>query len=231
MTSLIKVSSAARSTGTPSSFTIHLTNKLHGRYRLAQAYVPNTAYNITASTATLGFYEDAADKSCSITPGYYTATNIAPAIKAALDAASGGYNTFTVTVSTITGKMTIAAGNAFSIVYSTSTIADLLGFTADSATATSVTADYALALQGDLSFNILINSQSSIINAAGNGFTYMIPHGPESLGSWTMYEPIDWVQTTEFESPCNTLRIRVVDDQGNDQEIQHDWYIVLRSCE
>lgn len=59
----------------------------------------------------LGIFLDVA----TIPVGYYSGTTLAAAIQTALNTSSASYNTYSVTYSTTTYKMTFSAGNAFVI--------------------------------------------------------------------------------------------------------------------
>jgi hypothetical protein len=94
--------------------------------RLEYAQVYNTPYLIQAAiNDRISFLENATAKVATITAGYYNALTLASEIATKMTAISGGYNTYAVTYSAITGKLTWTAANAFTIQSLTGTNASL----------------------------------------------------------------------------------------------------------
>lgn len=104
----------------PSDATYYFTDPLPaGRYLIRSFLLANTFYNVDSTNNIIYFNENSTNKTATITAGYYTSSTFPAAVKTAMDTASGGYNTFTVTLDSATKKVTIAAGNAFSFKFAT----------------------------------------------------------------------------------------------------------------
>jgi hypothetical protein len=116
--------------------------------------IPNTFYNITSSNNTIYWTENKTDLSTTIPSGAYTITDLISAVETAMDSESSGYNTYTGAYSNSNFKITLTADNAFNFTFGTNTansIGDVLGFTADSASATSNTGDSVADISNPLS--------------------------------------------------------------------------------
>lgn len=95
---------------------------------LDYAIFPNLLYPIRANRNKVVFNEGAGNLTATIAEGYYNSSNFPTALKTALDAA--GLDTYTVTISSTTGKITIASTGNFSLDFSdtSSEMWKILGF-------------------------------------------------------------------------------------------------------
>jgi len=102
-------------------FEIKLDNPIEGDFYLEYAIIPNNVYTVNSADDTnkIYFYENSTNKTASITPGYYSESSFPAAIKSALDTASGGFATYTVTISSSTKIMTITSTQNFGLRFST----------------------------------------------------------------------------------------------------------------
>ena len=128
---MFKINSVARSSGSSDNFQLTTKVALFGRYKLVNATIPFASNNcITGVNDTICFYENSTQKTATISPGQYTATTLATAVQSALNTASASYNTYAVTYSSTTTKLTITAGNNFQILGSNvlNTAAHLIAF-------------------------------------------------------------------------------------------------------
>jgi hypothetical protein len=229
--SLIKISSASRTSGTSSNFQLNLgTSKLDGKYKLKSAYIPNSAYNITSSNNTFYFTSGGTADTATIAVGYYNSGTLTSALQTAMDAVSSG---FTVTYNTIQGTVTIANATAFVLNNSitTNSLAPVLGFTAtDTSSSTSVTSTGILNLSPITSFNINISDQNGIIlvnTNSSNATTFVIPI-VQDTSFVCYYEPTDgFDQVVTFAQTMLHLNIAVTDDQSNVLPLLADWYIII----
>jgi len=103
--------------GTSDNFEIKLDHAIEGVFCLEYAIIPNNVYTVNSADNTnkIYFYENSTNKTASITPGYYTESSFPAAVKSALDTASGGHATYTVTISSSTKIMTIASTQNFGL--------------------------------------------------------------------------------------------------------------------
>ncbi len=111
---------------------------------------PNSMYNITSANNTLRIVNDTDAKTYNIViaAGFYDSTTMATAVTAALTTADGAV-AWACSKSATTAKFTISntSAKAIHLVYANSLIGPALGFTADSASATSITGDSMMALE------------------------------------------------------------------------------------
>jgi len=114
MCDLLKLDSANRIAGTPSNFKLQLNNTLSGRFRLKSFYAANSFYNINSSNSTIYFYDTVA-RVGTLESGFYSATTISAALQTLMNSVSSGY---TVSFSTLTGKVTFANAAMFSLQFS-----------------------------------------------------------------------------------------------------------------
>lgn len=214
MNNFILVNSQSRNSSLSSSssnLTILLNDKirLNGRTKLSLEYFVcyATIFQIDATNNKIDFFENATNKSSTLTNGFYDATTLATEIKTRLDATSGGYNTFTVTYSTSTKKYTISAGNNFRLMFSTGSNAStsawkVMGFSnstgtsgIDTTSGTSTTSVDIINLSLPLSFYIQINNFGSVNfkSTDGDTFTFYIP------ASSSNGEIIEYKSNTHFQ--------------------------------
>jgi hypothetical protein len=216
----IKISSAQRATGSPGSYRIDLREVLEaGTYRLNEVFVCNSYYNVTSSNNTI-YWEDTPGNTLSqtITPGIYTASQLAAAVATAITAHTATGSVFTGDYSAMTGKMSFTAAPVvvWSFTFDVDTansIGSLIGFNGSEADPSA-----GGALQANvaplLSFNINIGSATEVRDAKSNAYTYVIPvsEGPGSFILWNAKANYDQVAQLPR---AMSLTIQVVDDDTN----------------
>lgn len=156
-----------------SNFIVKLDEKIpESTWRLKSVMMVNSCYNLNSNNNVIYFNENATDKTATVTAGFYDTSSLPTAVKSALDTASGGFATFTVTYSSTTGKLTIASTQNFSLLYGTNSTAGsrfILGYDAEDTTAgTSAVADNVLDLSYPKGINITIDDNHQF-KVAGKG--------------------------------------------------------------
>lgn len=158
---VFSVDSSDKASGTVSDFNVTLPqNHTISSMRLVTAEIPFAWYVIrTGVNDKIDFNEGAADIAATISAGSYTSTTMATEIKDKIQAAStaGDGRTYTVSVSTITGKMTIATSTGtFTLKWQSgananTTIAPIIGYStaADDTGSTSYIGDNLINLSGE----------------------------------------------------------------------------------
>src|SRR6185437_10578269 len=98
----LKLDSAQRmnyTTTNAGSFNIVVQRPLEGSWRLCQAYVPVSQFNVSSTNNVINFEENAVSKTATLTPGYYYSNTLMAETAAKMTAASGGFATYTLTQS------------------------------------------------------------------------------------------------------------------------------------
>lgn len=118
----------ARFTDTDSNFLVRVTKIPRvARIQIQNAMIPLTFYNINTSNNAI-IFNDGTLRLVTILPGSYTSIQLASAIQVAMNAVS--ILVFTITINTITQRMTISSTANFSIDFTstTSSLSKMLGF-------------------------------------------------------------------------------------------------------
>lgn len=179
---LFEINSADRTvgenSGTANNFTVALPGKYSlSKYRIVNAQIKHTWYNINSSNNKIDFTEDGgAEINITIPPGNYSTTSLATAIRTAMDAA--GAKTYTVSLSSTNYKTTIAidtGGGTFDLLWNTGantaeTIGSILGFivTADSTASASYTSPNVFNLTGADKIYIKTNTFTTKYNGVSH---------------------------------------------------------------
>ncbi len=238
--SYLKIDSADRinpGSTTPANFVINGNIVLHGRYAVKAVYYPTTFFNInTDLNNTIYFTEAGVAKVAVMQPGFYSGFgSLLPAIKSAMDTASAGVNTFTVTQSALTGLISIAASTvAFQITFGSNQVSaafEVLGFSkVDTAIALLLTANNYPNLASVRSLNININNigcVSDMLNS--NNSTVCVPilqNPPSGIGYWE--PPPTFPQVFQFDTPTRVLKISVLDDKQALLPLQSEWHMIVQ---
>jgi hypothetical protein len=226
----VKLKSSNRVTGNAYNFIVNAVNPLSGRYLLKCAYINSSFYNVNSTNNIIYFTENSTAKQATLTAGFYTSANIAAALASALTSASGGFAGYTVTYSSITGKLIIGSTQNFSFTFATNTtnsLGPLIGYNTDTALSTSATADSLLNLTPTLAFHIEINNYINIRDLSTyTGTTFIVPLTVNS-SNYITYEPaVGFEQVVAFQD-VNQFRVRVLDDSNMPIQLQSDWYMIL----
>lgn len=148
-----------RSMGTNEDFYVSLRHRVNDLKAITvrQIEVPFSWYVFTANHV-INFNEGGGELSATLTAGNYTSTELIAHLKAIMDAVGG--QVYTWAYNAITGKLTVSAPGAFTLMWATGTntgngIDELLGFTqaggtpADSVAGVSHTAGSVLNTSGE----------------------------------------------------------------------------------
>lgn len=223
----------ANQADTPADFQLNLSQPISGKWTLKSCFICADFPNVSSSNNRIPFTENATQKLATVTPGYYANNTIAAAVKTALDTASGGFNTYTVSLDSVTQKLTITASSgAFTLDWASSptySMASALGFEAtDTASGLTTTGTKIVVLNSVLGFNIAIDGLTNIVNAKGSGSTFYLPMD-SNIGSrsFSTFEPNGFQQTIDIKEPIGTLRIRILNDDGQVLDLQQNWQMIL----
>ena len=145
--------SPERLTGTNDRPTFHLQQKIQAvkKIKVSSVVVPVTFYNINSTNQAFSVIETTGTLTVdvTITSGNYNSTTFSTELKTILDAeslANGNTLTYTVSISTITGKLTISATGDFLVSLTSSS--KITGFREATTTASSATGDSVINLSG-----------------------------------------------------------------------------------
>lgn len=205
---------------------------------LDSAVIPNLVYPIRDGRNTLVFTEGATVRTAVIAEGNYDADSFPGALKTAMEA-SGSVNTFTITISDTTNKLTISSTGNFSLRFANSS-ADMwkiLGFAQSSTTSTATTATgiYPVRLDGDEYLIVELMSVSN--NNLCSGFTssYVLDMIPLNSGFGdVIYYKANVVTnyTTALHNSLKNLRIRLLDPNGFDWPLPANANVMIKlACE
>lgn len=236
MSGTIILRSRDRNSGSSSSFKLSFSgDALEGKYEVMFVNIQNTIYTIRSNqNDRIYFNENGSDKTAIITAGYYTQSTLPAAVKSALDTASGGFATFTVTISSTTQKMTISSTQNFSLkfaTYTTYSAALTLGYNqSDTSAATSAIANNIINLAEPLSININIK-QSNINNfksPKGSYGSILVPLDA-AFGSFKFLKHNDLIQYLNFQNRASIIDVEIRDLDGNALDLNgSDWELCIR---
>lgn len=205
-------------TNEPSNASFNITNfkeaNNYSKISLTSVILPNTVYPINSFNNVIVFEEDgnATDFTATLTPGGYTATELATVIKDSMDAA--GANTYTVTYDTNTYKYSIGSTGTFRFT-SDSTAGDVLGVDTEvSSFASSLTSLNPVRLDGSQYVDIICSIPSNNITSDNIPVYKRIPL-TVPFGEVLYYksEFDDWLSLRATN--LISLDIRLIDDKAN----------------
>ena len=194
------------------------------KLKIVECSIPLTFYKFTSSNNTLVVQENVgASFNVSITPGNYTNTTIATELTTRLNAASVNARTYTCSVSTTTGKLTISVSAGTFAILSTSNSQCLrfLGLVASGQTSTK-TGSYVVDLNPSKYIHLVSNSlssglqnQSSVIDTTPNSIVvetfYNNRNSYENL-YWKVRNPQDYYLA---DDDLDSISFYLMDDAGN----------------
>lgn len=228
----ILIDSRLRSSGTISNFNIDFSNRgLHGAFALKAVNIFNSYHNVNANNNKF-YFNDGTDQVITLTTGTYTINTLCLALQTALNALSA--LTFAVSFSSITYLVTISADSAFTIdnTQSSSIGTDLglaesvLVSTADTIVGTHQIQFSALPMNYYISISGA-NDEIQLTN--GNCFTFVVPI-TKSTQEQNYYEPSpNFCQTTSFSNECRNLKVRLLDHEGREIDMQNDYWLILEA--
>ena len=242
MTDIILIRSIDRTSSSTNSsnFQINLTDKVEGLYEVLYVVMYNSFYNVVANVNdTIYFNENSTNKSCTISPGYYSTSgsnSILTALASAMTTASGGYNTYTATIGAANQLITVAAGNNFSFTFGTNTsrsLAQTLGFTNTNTTAATSSTAVNLPNLGGINSVAIYIPQSTATNfecSSGSFGNVLVPMDV-AFENRKFYIEYDFKQKVLFAKNCQTINIILRDTSGNNVSLNNtEWEMAIRKC-
>jgi hypothetical protein len=144
----IFIDSKDKTSGSTENFEIKLEKKIDRvlSVEIVSVEIPYSFYTINSSNNIFKFTDNTPTiYTVTITPGNYDAITFASTLQTAMNLLMAG---FTVSYSITTYKLSFSNASQFNILYSTSTIAEPIGLTADSTLTTSFTCQGTINLSG-----------------------------------------------------------------------------------
>lgn len=214
------VSSKERSSGTSTNFTLQFPQTFPPceAIELKAISIPYSYYNVRSTNNSIVFTENATQKTATFVVGSYSGATLASALKTALDLASGGYATFTVTFDSQTFKFTIASTQLFVLNFPLSVDAYiLLGFNfANTTSAVTTTSPNAAILSSPNILNLVIREFSESLYCAtriiDTTFLLLLKDGSGVVNTWEPYSP---VVTRRSTNAFSRLTVQLTDMEGN----------------
>ena len=217
----ILINSADRNVGTTSNFTYQLLYAITNPTNIAMETIQiwNTQYTIDARNNKLYWTDGASVAHTSTIPsGTYTATALATAIETVLNTDDTNGDTYTVTFSTVTGKMTIANGGSnFALTFGTNTtysIAYVIGFAnTNKSSSSSYTGENVVNLNTKY-YTIHCNFVDNCTYQANSVSSSWIVPVNCSWGDLIVYSPHLAKSFKTNQTEISTMQIFVKDDRG-----------------
>jgi hypothetical protein len=197
--------------------------------------MPLAVYQITSSNNIIYFRENSTNKQATLNLGYYNAIDLADQAKTALNTASGGFSTFTVTYSSSTFKMIFGSTNSFTLQWGTFGGPYLaFGFKAVDAVSAGLgntaVSTQAIQMSGPLGLNVSIREFDGTVWNGGLSLqgTFQFPL-ETGLGTISTFKPNPRELIQRFRNKTvKTLYIRVTDFAGNVIDInQQEWLMKI----
>lgn len=230
----VVVRSSQRTAGTPGSFRVGVNNSLEaGEYCVDSIQLTVGCYNVSANNGKIYFYENSTAKTATIEPSNYSSDSLPAAVKTAMDTASSGYNTFTVSTDELTGKMTVSASNAFKFMMASNvsnSAARVIGFTQDGSLATSHVADSCWDLAYPQNIFVSIENCAGSVQVGSRSYVLMIPI-TAGFQSVICQNRRDYETRFRLSRPVQTLTIGLFDEDGKAIDMNgFNWTMTLVRC-
>jgi hypothetical protein len=233
----ILVNSKNRLNGTPSRFQYQLLHPIMNPTAIAleSAQMWNVQYTIDTRNNTLHWKDGAGQTHTTVlTSGYYTSTSLATYLQSTLNSAKHGTdaNTYTVTHSSATGKMTISSsGGNFELLFGTGTtnsIASTIGFSDTNRTGTyQYTSDKLVNLNTKY-FTIETDMIDNVTHEANAALPSFIVPNNVNWGDLITYIPTLAKSFTTNQREISNIEFTVKDDRGNIVDFnEQDWSAVF----
>lgn len=236
---LLKVDSSLRQnplTSDPSDCTIESNELLEGRYELKSILIPVTYWNVNSSNNKVYFTDTGGAQVASLTSGYYTSfEQLVNELVTQMNAVGAG--TVTASINSLNNYLTVNNSVNFSFTFGTNTTSSaskLLGFTGNSASATtSQLAQRIMNLKFTTAFNFHISDATSGVKTlTGQQFTFSIPALTTTPG-FCYYAPIQENPISFILKPTKQLSVKITDDDGRVlNNMKSEWTLFLqhRGC-
>jgi hypothetical protein len=229
------IQSADRVSGTTDDFVVKIPPLTDvGQIGLLSASIPNTLYNITTNNTI--YWTQGTDLSAVIPAGAYSVTDLCLALATAMDAAAG-VETYQVSYSPVTMKISIICTSAMVLRCTTETAAMWyeLGFdtTADTASATSHTADSVLRLDPPAFVMISISEITSAEAATTANFwaNFCVSMSHNSQYVEVFNENSNFINRQQYTlgAGLNSFRVRLQQPDGASVGLNGgDWSFLLQ---
>ena len=232
---IISSSDRSASSSSSSDFTVPISIVIpKGTYSLEYVLLPNGVYNVNSTNNKI-YFNDGSNKTATITSGFYTTSSLPTAVKTAMDTASGGTQTYTITINPDTQVMTIASTGNTSLKFGTNTTnssASILGFSNTDTTASgSNVGNYIVNLNRQNFYKVNINSISNNYHSGTQNVnsTFVIPitSNPQEVISYAPEESFS--QHITFENNVKELRVVVTDESSNTINLNGvEWFFIIK---
>jgi hypothetical protein len=205
-----------------------------GKYRVSHISFPNTIYNVTSSNNTVDYNSGT---TLTLPVGYYNSANLPGAVKTMLDGAPP-VDTYTVTISSTTGRLTITSNTStnFSLSF-TNGLDKILGFSSLLSGASTYTGNNIINYDINVSVGIDIKESNyhNVENMADDSFSssiYVPLDG--NFGEYvTISDKNDIEQFVYFEKQFRTLNVSIINmsDLTPIDLNGAEWELVLKRVE
>jgi hypothetical protein len=234
---LVYIDSKYRSLGTFDDFVVNIPNPgVFNKVKLLDCSIPQSNYVFNSTNNIISFSEGATGFTATIPSGNYTSTELVSALPG-IFAASGCSGVFTVTYSSITGKLTLTSTVSYSIQFGTANNAYYqLGFQAITySAALSQTSDYLINLAPpqylflDIDNLGLKNCLHSNLQASAGKFPIMCTGVSYTFTNWGSNTNYDCSLSNTINS-CSQIKVSLRKSNGSLSGIQNDWAFTLLLC-
>lgn len=221
----VLIRSKDRLSGTSTNFRSNHYAPIWGCYKVHNIQIPRTNFNVNSTNNKVYFIDaDAVAYTATIIPGSYTSSTLPSALVAAMELVST--QTYTVTFSSTTGKLTITPGaGTISMLFSTYTTATarfLLGFNAENTTAAaSITSTNSIDLSYPASVAVSVDealdTNYGIFKETGSQYSVYVPFS-QAYGAYTDQSSFDIQQKIKLRT-TKSVNIRLLDHDGNEIDL------------
>ena len=234
MNEIILLKSSDRTLGTSSDLNLTTAKILYGKYEIIYVSIYNTVYPVNSTNNIIYFNENATNKTATIPVGVYSTSgsnSILTAVGNALTTASGGFATFTATISSITNFITITSTQNFSLKLATNTSNSaykIIGFTqTDTSAATTQTGSTIPNLSGNSSISLNIaNISASWLGRSSGQILVPLDVG---FGALKYYIKDNFCQVINFTRETTNISVKVCDTDGKTLDLNgSEWEVALR---
>lgn len=232
---LLVLNSLDRSNGESHSFILQLPRSYNNiiAIELQSVSMPTSFYNIKSGFNNTIVFNDGTDRTVTLNPGNYSASAIATEIQTKLNASASSL-TFTVSFSSNTMKMTIAADGAFVLKFTNSQSCwRELGFTnTDTSSATSHTGTNVISLDRPHHIYIHVAELDSRIETSSSSFfPHFVLNINSNAGDLSFYHSLSSFSQTIYmnRTSLHNLNITLTDEDGNDIDLNgSEWSMIWR---
>jgi hypothetical protein len=186
----------------------------------------NNVTPINNLTNKLQFNEGSGSLSLTLTNGDYNGADISSELQTQLNAA--GSDTYTVSYSSITKKITIASSGTFVIESCTNNCYRQLGFSPFSVAVSSYTSSNLVFLLNSLYVDVHTSIRNYNYNTSRKSDTIMRVHLDKNFGDVVKYSSFESDKFIINDSSLYNFNVRLFNDEGNPFEIGDRLSVVLK---